>query len=572
MHIDWATDLWDQFDNLLHYADRGAGFCECLENFFRERISIEQEYATKLRRLAKSVTCRRRICQDLYQTLSFTEAFEQIVKEHEDMAGQHELIAEHIKDRVIEDIQMLARLVREQRRRSHEDNSRNKKMLGKVADAMHKALKRYEECFDVARKAGDNYRKANEDINLSRAQVEKARLQMVDKRTICDQARDEYIQAVDRLNIAKCQFYKFDSPQVFRELQNFEETRVNRVKSCLDTYVQCHEEVLPRIRSCLDGMLKASASISFPSDARRVIDFFHSGYQQPPDEVPVDFQVSDGSTSRLSCGSDRGTPPANEAPVGSLSNTLRRSRFGTLLKMKDMIKHRKDSVFDCEKKSSDSSLSKLPPAQRLRRHRHMLSHLERQLKTKQLERQGMLKMQRIYNENPRFGEETTVDEKMKATEGDIADLARRIKNQQILINELSENLNISKASIERCSHSNLSACNGSAHETTRLNDTLNDGSSASADLIPDQVSASTGSDLPDNSADINSDSVVTYLGTALANYDFSSEGFGDGIISMTAGEELRIIEADIGDGWTKVENSSRRVGFVPTSYCLIKFT
>ncbi|KAI0978757.1 hypothetical protein GJ496_000344 [Pomphorhynchus laevis] len=91
-------------------------------------------------------------------------------------------------------------------------------------------------------------------------------------------------------------------------------------------------------------MLQLSASISFPSDAKHVIDFSLSGYLKPPDEVPIDFHMTDASTYRLSCNTtpDRGTPVNDN--ISSLYNTLRRSRFGTLFKINYMIRNRKYSV------------------------------------------------------------------------------------------------------------------------------------------------------------------------------------------------------------------------------------
>ncbi|KAI0978580.1 hypothetical protein GJ496_003841 [Pomphorhynchus laevis] len=458
MHLDWSKELWDQFDNLAYYTNRGASFCDSLEYFFRERCNIEQDYASKLRRLARSVLNRRRDDRDFYQTMSFTQAFHKIVKEHEDIASQHELIAEHIRERVIDDIQTLTKMIREQKRRSCEENNRNKKVLAKSAEVMNKGLRRYEDAFDVSRKACDNYQKANEDINLSRAQVEKARLVMVEKNTLCEQTKQDYFTTVERYNISKAQFYDLHSPQILKELQNFDETRINKVRSCLDTYIQCHEEVLHRIKSCMDEMLNASSSISFTSDSQKIVEVFHSGYNQPADEVPIDYSLSDDSTSRLSC--DNFTNQLNHTP--SINGTMKRYRFGTLMRVKNILKGRKK--FDCDA-ISEHHLSKLPPAQRLRRHKQIISNLEQQLSTKQLERQGLLKMQRIYNENPNFGEEFAVDEKLKQTNKDIALISDEIKNEQIQITELMDNLSISKSTIEHWSASsqNLSSSNDHNH-------------------------------------------------------------------------------------------------------------
>jgi len=40
----------------------------------------------------------------------------------------------------------------------------------------------------------------------------------------------------------------------------------------------------------------------------------------------------------------------------------------------------------------------------------------------------------------------------------------------------------------------------------------------------------------------------------------------DSALSMVEGEELTVMEADQGDGWTHVRNARGENGFVPTAY------
>ncbi|KAI0981920.1 hypothetical protein GJ496_004279 [Pomphorhynchus laevis] len=152
-------------------------------------------------------------------------------------------------------------------------------------------------------------------------------------------------------------------------------------------------------------------------------------------------------------------------------------------------------------------MSKLLSAQRLRRHRHMLSHIERPLNTKQLERQGLQKMQRIYNENTKFCEEIAVDEKLKATDMDISQPQPDNRNQTNFT-EVDNGLNGVRTSNEKVT------------------------------------------DLPGEDEE---EPTAIYIGSALVHHYFSSEGFAEGIISMSAGE-MMTIEADNGDGRTKIEN------------------
>ncbi|KAI0978756.1 hypothetical protein GJ496_000343 [Pomphorhynchus laevis] len=147
-------------------------------------------------------------------------------------------------------------------------------------------------------------------------------------------------------------------------------------------------------------------------------------------------------------------------------------------------------------------------------------------------------MQRIYNENPKFREEIAVDEKLKTTNIDISDL-----NQ----------------SIARCSEAKFSSCSNCEDQQTVLvsgtdcSDNRNQTNFTIVDNGLNDVRTSdvNATDLP---GEYEEEPTTTYIGSALAVHYFSSEGFGEGIISMSAGEEMMTIEAH-DYGKTKVENA-----------------
>ncbi|KAI0979105.1 hypothetical protein GJ496_010850 [Pomphorhynchus laevis] len=127
----------------------------------------------------------------------------------------------------------------------------------------------------------------------------------------------------------------------------------------------------------------------------------------------------------------------------------------------------------------------------------------------------------------KFREESAVDEKLKATDIDISDLNRRIKNQQILINELLKKLTVSYRLLndQQSVLVNGTDCNGNQNQTnfTKVDNGLNDVRTSDEKVT----------DLPGEDDDLVRES-----------------------ISMNAGEEMMTIEADNGDGKTKVENAS----------------
>ena len=46
----------------------------------------------------------------------------------------------------------------------------------------------------------------------------------------------------------------------------------------------------------------------------------------------------------------------------------------------------------------------------------------------------------------------------------------------------------------------------------------------------------------------------------------------EGAIHITEGEQMQVIEQDVGDGWTRVRKNNGDEGFVPTSYVQVSIT
>jgi len=52
--MSWGTELWDQDESLTFHTQKGLEFLEKYGHFIKDRCAIENEYASKLRRLVKS--------------------------------------------------------------------------------------------------------------------------------------------------------------------------------------------------------------------------------------------------------------------------------------------------------------------------------------------------------------------------------------------------------------------------------------------------------------------------------------------------------------------------------------
>lgn len=77
------------------------------------------------------------------------------------------------------------------------------RMMGQLTSqigTLERARKNYEKAAKEAERALDNYKRADADFNLSRAEVEKQRMNMTIKSQQCEDAKNEYADQLQRTN------------------------------------------------------------------------------------------------------------------------------------------------------------------------------------------------------------------------------------------------------------------------------------------------------------------------------------------------------------------------------------
>lgn len=128
--------------------------------------------------------------------------------------------------------------------------------------SLDRSKKSYEKAFKEAERALENFQKADKDLNLSRAEVEKQRLNMTMKSQICDSAKNEYADQLQRTNDLQRQHYRNILPEVFRQLQELDEKRIKNIKNFIHGTVEIERNVFPIISQCLDGIVRAGDCIN----------------------------------------------------------------------------------------------------------------------------------------------------------------------------------------------------------------------------------------------------------------------------------------------------------------------
>ncbi|XP_042907342.2 formin-binding protein 1, partial [Parasteatoda tepidariorum] len=266
--MSWGTDLWDQYDN--HHTLRGIEFLEKYNSFLKERCAIESEYAYKLRKLVKNYQPKKKEEEDIQ--FSSAVAFVKMLNELNDMAGQHEIIAETYSGQIMKEISDLFKELKDERKKHLNDGQKYQTNLQNSRYSLEKNKKAYEKSFKEAEKANETFVKIDADINLSRADVEKARTHAQIKNRICEDCKTEYANQLQKTNELQRVHFTDLMPNIFQQLQDMEERRIACVQNVTKRTADVHKQVIPLVIKCLDGIISAAESINPREDSYLVIE------------------------------------------------------------------------------------------------------------------------------------------------------------------------------------------------------------------------------------------------------------------------------------------------------------
>ncbi|XP_065344721.1 cdc42-interacting protein 4 homolog isoform X2 [Cloeon dipterum] len=593
----------DQHENLALHTHKGIEFLEKYGGFVRERCAIEAEYAAKLRRLVKNYQPKKKDEED-YQ-YSACQAFKTMMNEVGDLAGQHEVVAEDLTSTVLQELQLLVRNLKDDRKKHMAEEAKLRSSLQTQLAALDRTKKAYEKAFKETEKALDEYQKADADLNLSRAVVEKARLNMVSKNQQCEEAKKDYANQLEKTNELQHQHYAALIPDVLRQLQELDERRVRSIKGFIIKSVEVERKTFPIMDKCLEGIVRAANNINEKEDTRLVIERYKSGFNPPEDFLFEDLQrgADEHSNSMISNHSNslpsmsrvdtiKGTISAgkNKKRVGLFT-----SLFGNNKRLIHVCTHFKSNYSNSESKEDYTDL---PPVQRRKKLQQKLDEIAVQINKETQTRDGLMKMKSVYEANSALGDPMSI-------EGQLNDSGHRLdklRQEQLkfiawleesdgkgqLHNPVSSTTSSPSSQRSNSVHRNLLNGNSNGKQRHSSSDesvspsASSDGSRhkqppntlalgpesglGSRTSLPDSDRGDElgGAEGVDDDPDF-ADGPLTPLGTCKALYAF--EASSEGSIPMFDGEELLLLELDQGDGWTRVRRmTDLEEGFVPTSY------
>lgn len=506
----WGIEVWDKFEDVSSYVNKGIEFCERYEEFWKKRCSIENSYAKNLRKLIETFEPKKKdldyiaapilslssqsTCTLPNQTQSNTinttylTCFIKMLSELRDSAGQHELIAENVHEKILTKINQTVRTLKEERRKCIEEKDKCFAEHQTYDENLEKCKLKYEKAYKEVEKAEDSLAKVENDDSASKNDIKKQKSVCDAKKRAYDTLEAEYAKQLCEANRVKNLYYYEQLPLVFDQLQALETKRVESFQCLVKECVKIEIEVLPRIHQCLKEIESAANAIKPEQDTEVCVSLFKTGYQIPADHVFVylnserqhfgksDMIVANGSSmlngsinSSNSNGSGSNGNGSSHYGVGSLSghnsavtlsngngcssnnNKSRLNKYRTLNRIKGLFLATTNSG-----KNNENDLYDLPPQQLKNELIKKINSLQLELDKQHKEREGLNKLKDIYSKNQKFGDSQSADAALKTNEEKLSSLNSQLAKYQEILNQIELNSTLNNNNIVNQQHQNYS--------------------------------------------------------------------------------------------------------------------
>ncbi|XP_018420252.1 PREDICTED: formin-binding protein 1 isoform X2 [Nanorana parkeri] len=601
--MSWGTELWDQFDNLEKHTQWGIEVLEKYIKFVKERTEIEINYAKQLRNLSKKYQTKKNSKEEEESKYTSCKAFQNTLNEMSDYAGQHELISENMSSQIMTELTRFVQEQKQERKSNFHEGRKAQQHVETCWKQLESSKRRFERDCKEADRAQQHFERMDADINVTKADVEKARQQAQIRHQMADDSKGDYSSVLQKFNREQNEHYHTQMPAIYQKLQDMDERRIARLGESLKMYAEIDRQVIPIIGKCLDGITKSAESISEKQDSQTVIEAFKSGFEPPGDVDFEDFTQSmkrtvsdtsltnnraDAKTDPKVPGKSRGKlwpfikknkppppPPASASPCavpnGPQSPKQQKEplshRFNDFMTSKPKI-HCFRSLkrglslklcFGFHQGATPEDFSNLPPEQRRKKLQQKVDELNKDIQKEIDQRDALTKMRDVYLKNPQMGDAGSVAQKLIEIGNNMEKLRVEVQKFEAWLAEVEGRLPVRNDSSRRQS------ALYETQNTAPVNNCVQDRESPDGSYTEDQSQETEVKVTPTEfDDDFDDEEPLPTIGTCKALYPFDGEN--EGTISVAEGEVLNVIEEDKGDGWTRIRRNEEEEGYVPSSY------
>ncbi|KAM4719466.1 formin-binding protein 1 isoform 12-T12 [Anableps anableps] len=537
----------DQFDNLEKHTQWGIEFVEKYNKFVKERSEIEINYAKQIRNLSKKYQPKKNSREEEESKYTFCRAFFTTLNELNDYAGQHEVIAENLTSQIFVELTRYLQELKAERKSHFHDGRKAQQYIESSWKQLEACKRKFERDCKEADRAQQYFEKMDADINVTKADVEKARQQAQMRHQMAADSKGDYSSYLQKFNQEQNDHYHTIIPNIFQKLQDMEEKRIERIGVCMKTFAEVDRQVLPIVGKCLDGMTTAAESIEPKADSKQVVEAYKSGFEPPGDVEFEDYgQAMKRTVSETSLSNSK---EGKEKPAGKI----------------------KPKLWPFNKKNKGSGpedFSHLPPEQRRKKLQGKIDDLNKDIHKEMDQRDALTKMKDVYVKNPQMGDPASVDPRLSEIGQNIEKLQAEVQKFEGWLAEVEERMPSKSDSHRRSglyeAQSNTAVSNNCAQDRESpdgsYTEEQNSETQVKANINPNTIPTT----MPDFDEEFDDDEPLATIGTCKALYPF--EGHNEGTIAVAEGELLYVIEEDKGDGWTRVRRNQDEEGYVPTSY------
>uniref|UniRef100_U3JFE7 Formin binding protein 1 n=1 Tax=Ficedula albicollis TaxID=59894 RepID=U3JFE7_FICAL len=588
----------DQFDNLEKHTQWGIDVLEKYIKFVKERTEIELSYAKQLRNLSKKYQPKKNSKEEEEYRYTSTRAFLATLNEMNDYAGQHEVISENMTSLITAELTRYVQELKQERKSHFHDGRKAQQHIETCWKQLEASKRRFERDCKEADRAQQYFEKMDADINVTKADVEKARQQAQLRHQMAEDSKAEYSSTLQKFNSEQHEHYYTHIPNIFQKIQEMEERRIVRIGESMKTFAEVDRQVIPIIGKCLDEITKAAESVDHKNDSQMVIEAFKSGFEPPGDVDFEDFTqpmkrtVSESSLSN-SRGDGKSEPKFGSKSKGKLWPFIKKNKLMSLLtsphqppppppasaspsavpngpqspkQQKEPLSHRFNEFMTSKPKihcfrslkrgvTGPEDFSNLPPEQRRKKLQQKVDELNRDIQKEMDSRDALTKMKDVYIKNPQMGDAASVDHRLAELGQNIEKLRLEVQKFEGWLAEVEGRLPQPRRQSGVYEAQNPSGVNSCAQDRESPDGSYTEEQSQETEMkIP-------ATDFDD---EFDDEEPLPTIGTCKALYTF--EGQNEGTISVAEGELLYVIEEDKGDGWTRIRRNEDEEGYVPTSY------
>ncbi|XP_040081320.1 formin-binding protein 1 isoform X15 [Oryx dammah] len=540
--MSWGTELWDQFDNLEKHTQWGIDILEKYIKFVKERTEIELSYAKQLRNLSKKYQPKKNSKEEEEYRYTACKAFLATLNEMNDYAGQHEVIAENMTSQIIAELVRYVQELKQERKSHFHDGRKAQQHIETCWKQLESSKRRFERDCKEADRAQQYFEKMDADINVTKADVEKARQQAQARHQMAEESKTDYSSILQKFNHEQHEYYHTHIPNIFQKIQEMEERRIVRMGESVKTYAELDRQVIPIIGKCLDGIVKAAESIDPKNDSQLVVEAYKSGFEPPGD---IEFE-------------DYTQPMKRTVSDNSLSNS--RGEGKSELKFGGKSKGKLWPFIKKNKGATPEDFSNLPPEQRRKKLQQKVDELNKEIQKEMDQRDAITKMKDVYLKNPQMGDSASLGHKLGEVSQNIEKLRLETQKFEAWLAEVEGRLPARSDQARRQSGMYEAQNAPSVNNCAQDRESSPDGSYTEEQSQESEVKV-LATDFDD---EFDDEEPLPAIGTCKALYTF--EGQNEGTISVVEGETLFVIEEDKGDGWTRIRRNEDEEGYVPTSY------